>query len=1426
MTVTFWVNRNYIANGGHVLFEATPDYRQSTTGFSFQPDDQNCQGMQAALRGNVGYTANCYAQPSSGRWHHFAVIYDKSQTAGDQITLFLDGELQRPTRSLLASTNTNSFGDNPIYLFARGGTTMFESGAVADFQIYDSALTVEQIEQVYRSGALVSLEIRPEKASVAPGMQQQFVAIGTYRDGAIRNLTDSTTWVALPSSIASINGRGLVEGTSPGSASITATSSFARAAATVVVTRPSSDTVAPSSSARPPSTSGWQQGFDFRNTPNYVTDPSTSTYVLATTSYPTTYNGTTYGWANTGLVGALDRSTSVDPRIAGMNFNKFSSPPSFYVDLPAPGTYDIALAIGDANSGQCSAGCRLQLKDGSTVLATITGGRLATGYFYDAIGNAWSASQWPSQNQTRQVTLTGTRLTATVGSTGLSAMSGTTALAYLGLTQVSTTSDFTLAASPTSLSVVRGNQGISTLTTTVTGGFNNAVTLSASGVPSGTSVNFSPNPIAAPGSGSSTMTFTVGSSTATGTYPITVTGTGGGIQHTTTVTLTVTAQPNFTLAASPTSLSVVRGNQGISTLTTTVTGGFNNAVTLSASGVPSGTSVNFSPNPIAAPGSGSSTMTFTVGSSTATGTYPITVTGTGGGIQHTTTVALTVTAQPNFTLAASPTSLSVVRGNQGISTLTTTVTGGFNNAVTLSASGVPSGTSVNFSPNPIAAPGSGSSTMTFTVGSSTATGTYPITVTGTGGGIQHTTTVTLTVTAQPNFTLAASPTSLSVVRGNQGISTLTTTVTGGFNNAVTLSASGVPSGTSVNFSPNPIAAPGSGSSTMTFTVGSSTATGTYPITVTGTGGGIQHTTTVTLTVTAPVLVSIAVTPANPSIAVGQQQQFTSTGTYSDGSHQDLTSAATWTSSATSVATISSSGLATAVTAGSATIKATSGSINGSTILTVTGVVQTSYTIWQPTTTPVVADSGDGSSVELGVKFRVDYAGYITGLRFYKANKNVGTHIGNIWTTSGNLLGTATFTNETASGWQQVWFNNPIPVTANTVYVASYFAPAGHYSDDDGYFASKGVDNPPLHGLANGVSGANGVYVYHSTSAFPTTGYLSTNYWVDVVYTTSSTYSISGTISGAGGAGATVSLTGVQTATTTADGSGNYTFAGLGNGSYTVTPGNSGVTFSPPTRTVTINGASVTGVDFTATLTNSFSISGTISAGGGPGATVNLTGARTAATTADGSGNYSFSGLANGSYTVTPSKSGYSYTPASQAVTVNGVSVTGVNFTSTGQTYGISGTISGSGGPGATVNLTGARTATTTTDGSGNYSFSGLSNGSYTVTPSKSGYSYTPASRAVTVNGTSVGSVNFSSVVQSHWIDLSWTASVSPVIGYNIYRSNTSGGPYAKLNGTVNSSTTYTDTNVLSGYTYYYVTTAVDVQLNESAYSNEAFATIP
>ena len=181
VTVALWVNRSYSTAGGHVLFEASSDYNHSITGFTLLPDDPACHGIQVAMRGDVGYTANCYEQPSSDVWHHLAVVFDKSQSAGDQVKFYIDGKLQNPSRNLFAATNTNEFGNNPIYLFSRGGTKMFDSGAISDFRIYDSALAAAKIQQLYSAtyDAMASsgmkgnfsMSVSPTSLSIAQGKQ-------------------------------------------------------------------------------------------------------------------------------------------------------------------------------------------------------------------------------------------------------------------------------------------------------------------------------------------------------------------------------------------------------------------------------------------------------------------------------------------------------------------------------------------------------------------------------------------------------------------------------------------------------------------------------------------------------------------------------------------------------------------------------------------------------------------------------------------------------------------------------------------------------------------------------------------------------------------------------------------------------------------------------------------------------------------------------------------------------------------------------------------------------------------------------------------------------------------------------------------------------------------------------------------------------
>ncbi len=155
-------------------------------------------------------------------------------------------------------------------------------------------------------------------------------------------------------------------------------------------------------------------------------------------------------------------------------------------------------------------------------------------------------------------------------------------------------------------------------------------------------------------------------------------------------------------------------------------------------------------------------------------------------------------------------------------------------------------------------------------------------------------------------------------------------------------------------------------------------------------------------------------------------------------------------------------------------------------------------IFKPSDVPATTAAADTSAVEVGTKFRADLNGTITGVRFYKGAGNTGTHVGNLWSSAGVKLATVTFTGESATGWQQANFATPVNVTAGQTYVISYYAPNGRYAVTAGGF-NAAVDNAPLHGLASGTDGANGVYRYGADGGFPTSSWNASNYWVDAVF---------------------------------------------------------------------------------------------------------------------------------------------------------------------------------------------------------------------------------------------------------------------------------------------------------------------------------------
>lgn len=148
--------------------------------------------------------------------------------------------------------------------------------------------------------------------------------------------------------------------------------------------------------------------------------------------------------------------------------------------------------------------------------------------------------------------------------------------------------------------------------------------------------------------------------------------------------------------------------------------------------------------------------------------------------------------------------------------------------------------------------------------------------------------------------------------------------------------------------------------------------------------------------------------------------------------------------------------------------------------------------------PKVANQADTKSVEVGMRFRANRDGLVTGVKFYKGSLNTGKHEVSVWSTNGDRIGAGIAINESSSGWQTVKLGEPVPVKANTTYVVSYHAPNGRYSTSQSFFTSA-FTRGPLTAPASSATALNGVYLYGSEPAMPTKAYLATNYFVDVVF---------------------------------------------------------------------------------------------------------------------------------------------------------------------------------------------------------------------------------------------------------------------------------------------------------------------------------------
>ena len=264
--------------------------------------------------------------------------------------------------------------------------------------------------------------------------------------------------------------------------------------------------------------------------------------------------------------------------------------------------------------------------------------------------------------------------------------------------------------------------------------------------------------------------------------------------------------------------------------------------------------------------------------------------------------------------------------------------------------------------------------------------------------------------------------------------------------------------------------------------------------------------------------------------------------------------------------------------------------------------------------------------------------------------------------------------------------------------------------------------------------------------------------------------------GSGLQGVTINLSGISSKSTTTGSAGTYSFTGLANGRYTIAPTLTGYTFTPGNKTADLNGTNAGGMDF-ASVPSGYSISGLLTGEGSDisGVAVSLSGAASRSTAVDSGGNYSFTGLANGKYTITPSLTAHGFTPRNQTVNVNGTDTKRLNFTAASSSYSISGRVTsgGSGLPAVTVTLSGAASGSTTTDSGGNFTFTALANGKYTITPTMAGFNFAPRSQSANVKGANAIGKNFAATFVGFSISGRVTRGGSGLVGVTVNLSGDS-----------------------------------------------------
>ncbi|HJZ63228.1 MAG TPA: FG-GAP-like repeat-containing protein [Candidatus Acidoferrum sp.] len=436
----------------------------------------------------------------------------------------------------------------------------------------------------------------------------------------------------------------------------------------------------------------------------------------------------------------------------------------------------------------------------------------------------------------------------------LADLNGDGFLDFVGLSTTSalyselrTPPDFSGFASPKSQTVVAGLHTSYSIEVDPLLGWFTDVNLTISGLPAGVTATFAPAKVPF-GSGTSLLSLTTSPLTTPGTYTLTVSGTAGTLTHTTTITLVVNpATADFGGDITPASQLIAGGQQANYAIQVLPYNGFTGDVSLSVSGTPPGSIVNFNP-PIVPGGSGSSVLTVIVPPSVRSGAYTLTITGTSGSISHSGQRELDINTIADFTGFVTTGVGTVLPGQRASYVANVVPLNGFSGTVALTVSGLPPNATATLTPASVTG-GSGSSSLLVTTSSTTPPGAYTLTITGACGSDVKSTTVPLLVnTSNGDFAGAISPQAQSVSAGGSATYGITISPLGGFTGDVTLSVTRLPPGASAGFNPGNVIPGGAGATSLTITTTNVTPPGSYVILLTGSSGGLSHSGSVNLTV--------------------------------------------------------------------------------------------------------------------------------------------------------------------------------------------------------------------------------------------------------------------------------------------------------------------------------------------------------------------------------------------------------------------------------------------------------------------------------------------------------------------------------------------------------------------------------------------------